>query len=100
LLHHVEPKLFFELMHMFEFDLKTIVKIKRKGITNSLEKEKPKAAHSAQLSPTRPRACPRCLTGGPHLSATTVLALSLPLSLPLLGGTGLSALIRPRTRPL
>jgi hypothetical protein len=54
LLHHVEPKLFFDLMHMFEifefgfvfeFELSSLEKIKRKGIRNSLEKEKPKAAH-------------------------------------------------------
>jgi hypothetical protein len=43
--------------------------------------------------------CPRCLTGGPHLSATIAHALSLPLSLPLHGGTILSSPIRPCTRP-
>jgi hypothetical protein len=32
-------------LNWFEFDLKFIEKIKIKGIKNSLEKEKPKAAH-------------------------------------------------------
>jgi hypothetical protein len=35
----------FEFKTWFEFDLKSIEKIKRKGIKNSMEKEKPKAAH-------------------------------------------------------
>jgi hypothetical protein len=35
----------FEFETWFEFDLKFIEKIKRKGIKNSLEKEKPIAAH-------------------------------------------------------
>jgi hypothetical protein len=35
----------FEFEIWFEFDLKSIEKIKRKGIKNSLEKEKSKAAH-------------------------------------------------------
>jgi hypothetical protein len=53
LLHHIEPKLFICLMYMFElfefefvfeFDLKSIEKIKTKGIINSREKEKPSLA--------------------------------------------------------
>jgi hypothetical protein len=61
-----------------------------------------------QIQPTRPnstqpnRGRPRCLTGGPHLSATTRVharALSLPLSLPLPGGTNPSTLILSRARP-
>jgi hypothetical protein len=67
LLHHVEPKLFFCLLKlfkfalMFEFDLKTIGKIKRKGIRNSKEKGKP---ISAQHSPLQPSGvvCPRPLS--------------------------------------
>jgi hypothetical protein len=35
----------FEFETWFEFDFKSIGKIKRKGNKNSLEKEKPKAAH-------------------------------------------------------
>jgi hypothetical protein len=46
LLHHVEPKLFFYLMHMFElfefvfeFELSSLEKIKRKAIGNSKKME-------------------------------------------------------------
>jgi hypothetical protein len=59
LVHHVEPKLFFCLMHMFElfeFELSSLEKIKRKGIRNSREKGKPNSAQSTQLSPSPPRA--------------------------------------------
>jgi hypothetical protein len=52
--HHVEPKLFFCLMHMFElfefvfeFELSSLEKIKRKGIRNSREKGKPNLAQPA-----------------------------------------------------
>jgi hypothetical protein len=54
LVHHVEPKLFFCLMHMFElfefvfeFELSSLEKIKRKGIRNSREKGKPNSAQPA-----------------------------------------------------
>jgi hypothetical protein len=52
LLHHVEPKLFFDLMNMFELfefgfgfeiELSSLEKIKRKTITNS-EKREPNSA--------------------------------------------------------
>jgi hypothetical protein len=59
MLHHPDPKLFFDLMHMFEmfeFELSSLQKIKRKGTRKFREKEKPISAHSAQLSPARPRA--------------------------------------------
>ena len=71
LLHHAEPKLFFCLMHMveifefefvFEFELSSLEKIKRKGIRNSREKEKPNSAQSAQLGP-----CPVCAPVCPPL---------------------------------
>jgi hypothetical protein len=48
LLHHAEPKLFFYLMHMFElfefefvfeFELSSLEKIKRKAIGNSKKME-------------------------------------------------------------
>jgi hypothetical protein len=91
----------FEFEIWFEFDLKSIEKIKRKEIRNSEKVEKWNSSHSAQLSLARPRARSRRLTGGPHLSATARVrarALSLPLSLLLYGGTGLSA--RPLVRTL
>jgi hypothetical protein len=53
MLHHAEHKLFICLMHMFEFeiwfefDLKSIEKIKRKAIRNSEKIEKQNSAHSA-----------------------------------------------------
>jgi hypothetical protein len=57
LLHHAEPKLFFDLMHMFElfefgfvfeFELSSLEKIKRKAFRKSLEKEKLISAQLAQ----------------------------------------------------
>jgi hypothetical protein len=60
ILYHAEPKLFFCLMHMFElfefefvfeFELSSLEKIKRKEIRNSKKKGKP---ISAQLSPVQP----------------------------------------------
>jgi hypothetical protein len=65
LLHHVEPNLFFDLMHMFEifefefvleFELRSLEKIKRKAIRNSEEKGKP---NLAQFSPTQPSGAAR-----------------------------------------
>ena len=59
LLHHVEPKILFELMHMFvlvwfetwfEFEFKTLEKIERKAIRNSVEKEKTNSAQPGRAS--------------------------------------------------
>jgi hypothetical protein len=53
LLHHGEPKLFFDLMRIFEilefefvfeFELSSLEKIKRKAIRNSEKKGKPNSA--------------------------------------------------------
>jgi hypothetical protein len=63
-LHHDEPRLFFDLMHMFElfefgfvfeFELSSLEKIKGKAFRKSLEKEK---AISARLAQTSPANCP------------------------------------------
>jgi hypothetical protein len=66
----------------FEFELKTLEKINRKAIRNSLENRKPNSAQVGPLSPTP--ACaptrPRCLPDGPRLSAPTSTT-SVPLSL-------------------
>jgi hypothetical protein len=82
---------------LFEFDLKSIEKIKRKAFRNSLEKEK---THFSLVGPIQPSqvACarPLRLTGGFHLSATAH-ALSLP---PLPSGAGLSASIPLHARSL
>jgi hypothetical protein len=60
LLHYAEPKLLFYLMNMFElfefefvfeFELSSLEKIKRKAIRNSEKKGKP---ISAQFSPVQP----------------------------------------------
>jgi hypothetical protein len=66
MLHHVEPKLFFDLMHMFEifeFELSSLEKIKRNANRNSEKKGKLDSAHSAQPSlvglRTHVRACQR-----------------------------------------
>jgi hypothetical protein len=95
--HHVEPRLFFCLMHMFELfefefgaclNLNPKEKTKGKGIRKIRIGEKGKEAqnpphpslstHSAQLAA---RARPRSLTGGSHLLALC-LARSLSPSLP------------------
>jgi hypothetical protein len=70
MLHHVEPKLFFCLMHMFElfeFELclNSMEKIKRKAFENSRKMGKPNSAHSAQSSPARPRVRPLRVQVGP-----------------------------------
>jgi hypothetical protein len=66
LLQHAEPKLFFDLMHMFElfefgfvfeFELSSLEKIKIKAFRKSLEKEKPFRPSTVQSSPAGPRAC-------------------------------------------
>jgi hypothetical protein len=84
--------------------LKTLEKINRKGIRNSLEIEKAILAHLAQVGPV-PRApahaCPRCLTGGPRLSAPAyTLNPSLSLSLAALWGRFVGAVPFPRARSL
>jgi hypothetical protein len=65
MLNHAEPKLFFVLMHMlelfqfefvFEFELSSLEKIKRKAIRNYEKKGKP---NSAQFSPTQPSGAAR-----------------------------------------
>jgi hypothetical protein len=79
LLRHAEPKLFFDLMHMFElfeigfvfeFELSSLEKIKRKAFRKSLEKGK----NHFQPSPAQQgRSRPRHLAGGPHLSAVVLV---------------------------
>jgi hypothetical protein len=68
MLHHVEFRIFFELLHMiwfqfetsFEFELKTLGKINKKAIKNSLENRKANSAQVGPLSPAPP-ARPRAL---------------------------------------
>jgi hypothetical protein len=65
----------------FEFELKTLEKIKIKAIRNSWKKRKPIQPKPAQSSPAGPRTRPRCPTGGLHLSAVVSFpARSLSLS--------------------
>jgi hypothetical protein len=82
--------------------LKTLEKINRKGIRNSLEIEKAISAHLAQADPipSAPApACPRCRTCGPRLSAPTcALTPSLPLAA--MWGQSIGAVPFPRARPL
>jgi hypothetical protein len=108
LLHHAEPKIFFELMHMFEFEtwfefeLKTVEKIK-KAFRKSREKEK---LNSAQASPTRPSQAARAPASSDRWTPSASDRLrprtrSLSLSpLPLPSGPDLSALTRPHSWPL
>jgi hypothetical protein len=66
MLHHAELKIFFEVLHMFEliwiwnlvwiWIWKPYRKRNGKGIRNSREKEKDKAAQPAHVGPARPRA--------------------------------------------
>jgi hypothetical protein len=69
MLHHAEFKIFFEVLHKFEFGFeKPYRKRNGKGIRKFREKEK---GESSPNQPSRPSqaARPRCLTGGPCLSA-------------------------------
>jgi hypothetical protein len=59
MLHHTELKYSFNCctcLNWFEFELKTLEKIKVKAIRNSLEKEKTNSAHPTQLGLARLRA--------------------------------------------
>jgi hypothetical protein len=65
MLHHIEPKyslncctylIWFEFESWFEFKLKTLEKINRKGNRNSRKKEKANSAQTSPLSPARARA--------------------------------------------
>jgi hypothetical protein len=85
MLHHAEPKLFFDLMHMlelfefefvFEFEWSSPEKIK-KAIRNSTKRGKP---ISAQLSPVQPSGA-ACAPTPPDRSAPHVSASSLALAL-------------------
>jgi hypothetical protein len=95
MVHHVEPRLLFCLMHMFQlfefvglfsFEFKRR-KNKKKMIRNlEIKKERkisPNPLPSRPFDPlgvaSRPRARPRPLTDGSHLSAPRPLARSLPL---------------------
>jgi hypothetical protein len=87
MLHHIEPKYSLNsctYLIWFEFELKTLEKINKKGNRNYRKIEK---ANSAQVGPFS-RACaraparPLCLTGGSRLSAPTSTLTPLPLSLP------------------
>jgi hypothetical protein len=90
LLHHAEPKLFFDLMHMFEvfefgfeFELSSLEKIKRKAFRKSLKKEKPLSAQSAQSSPAGPHApAPPDRWAPPVSGSPRAHMLSPSLSLP------------------
>jgi hypothetical protein len=64
LLHHAQPKLFFDLKHMFElfefeflfeFELSSLEKIKRKAIGNSEKMENRISTQPAQSSYARAR---------------------------------------------
>jgi hypothetical protein len=105
MLHHIEPKyslncctylIWFDFESWFEFKLKTLEKINRKGNRNSRKKEKAISAQTSPLSPAPARAPvptrPQCLTGEPRLSAPT-RALSLPLSLAALWDRAVGAVI-------
>jgi hypothetical protein len=84
MLHHIEPKYFLKCctyLIWFEFELKTLEKINRKGNRNSKKIGKANSTQGSPLSLARARArVSRCLTGGPRLSAQT-RAPSLPRSL-------------------
>jgi hypothetical protein len=74
----------FEFETWFEFELKTLEKINRKAIRNSLENRKANWAQVGPLSPACARAC----------------VLAPPLSLPLPSGPGLSTSFLSYARPL
>jgi hypothetical protein len=89
LLHHVESNLFFCLMHMFElfefefvfeFELSSLEKIKRKCIRHSREKEKPNSAEPAQLGPSPTRAPARARSPLPDRQTPPASAIPHTLS--------------------
>jgi hypothetical protein len=73
--------IWFEFETGVEFELKTLEKINRKAIRNSIENRKAILAQVGPLGPSRAPtpACPQCLTRGSCLSAPTC-ALSPSLS--------------------
>jgi hypothetical protein len=86
MLHHIEPKyslncctylIWFEFESWFEFKLKTLEKINRKGNRNSLKIEKVNLTLLAQVSP----ACARADRRTPPISLSCPRALSSPLPL-------------------
>jgi hypothetical protein len=99
LLHLAEPKLFFDLMHMvelfefgfvFEFELSSLEKIKRKAFRKSLEKGKSTFSQPAQSSQWgRARACAARQVGSTCQRRFPPPHALLPLPLP--SGAGLSA---------
>jgi hypothetical protein len=80
--------IWFEFETLFEFELKTLEKINRKAIRNSLENGKPNSAQVGPLSPARASSVPD--RWAPPVGANSS-APSLPLSLSLPRGPGLSA---------
>jgi hypothetical protein len=105
MLHHVEPKLFFCLMHMFElfgFEFGACSNLNskeknKKGIRNSKIKGKTKGARPPTLpafwpiQPNCPPTRPRLLIGEPHLSVPR-LTLSHALPPSLRSGAAMSSL--------
>jgi hypothetical protein len=102
LLNHAEHKLFFDLMHMFElfefefvfeFELSSLEKIKRKSIRNLEKKGKPILAQLSPVQPSqrqfpRPRALfPLPLPSGAGLSAPVAFARAPTFSLCPMGPT-------------
>jgi hypothetical protein len=59
MLHHAELKIFFEVLHKFEFGFENSIG-KRKGIRNSREIGKANSAQGSPISPARAR--PRALS--------------------------------------
>jgi hypothetical protein len=98
MLHHMEPKYslncciylnWFEFETSFEFELKTLEKINRKGNRNSREIGKANSAQGSPLSPAPARARPCARQADPACRCKPERPLSLALSL--LCGTDLSA---------
>jgi hypothetical protein len=92
MLHHIEPKYSLNCctyLIWFEFELKTLEKINRKAIRNSLENRKPNLAQVGPLSPTQ-----GAWQAGPAYRRQPACPLSPSLSLP--RGPGHSA---PSSRP-
>jgi hypothetical protein len=79
MLHHAELKIFFEVLHKFEFGFENPIE---KEIEKELENPEKKKKRKQPSRPTKPSqaACPHRLTGGPRLSAT-VLPRARPPSL-------------------
>jgi hypothetical protein len=98
MLHHAELKIFFEVLHKFEFGFENSIE---KEMEKELENPEKKKRRKQPSRPTKPSQAgrPRRRPGGPLLPAA-VLARALPLSLATRWGRPVGASYFARSLPL